>query len=528
MDKFSAEPKEIYEFSEYEFYPYLNQYNRETFLRSDTKNLFQKLNKTKRDLSIDNKIGIHIPFTEDEHLKILQYLLLTKYYDPNIPLHCLPFQVMRSMHHKSDNDWTIPRSADAIIQYLTDIYIRKSIQFNAEDEPIILSQNKDKFPKRSNSGVRRNLKDPIESIGMTSKTSKPVKIQMIHYNAAALFITDVPPIVIDLTTLQNSQQDKGNFKPYFLMSRNSNFAISGNIEFCADMNRFCCFYENGVLNFIDLQHRVILKDNNTVIKSFKTWPYPCFENLTMLCSSFDPPKPDNMVIAASINSESISIWEFDGNNHTVNRWGYELKPIKLEWINQCRLVIVTEDQNIKIIPFPLTDEGLDQHEFSMETPHRFVECQGDAFVLEEIPPEDNLEQNERISNFTHKIKIITHNENTFEIIADQMIEKCAYSQNSFAFSTDKGEIFIWDHLVKHTRSYITVNEPIKQISPICDPKNHIPMFLCITNHHYQFFNKYGKTSQEFSIEPNVYLFDQNKIYISISDDLQLLVYFHNG
>ncbi|OHT10626.1 hypothetical protein TRFO_04113 [Tritrichomonas foetus] len=607
MDKFIAEPPTLYSSSDFEFLPYLNAYNREVYYRTDTQTLKDKLQsrRSRSNYNPHSPIIIHQPFSESEHNSVLEYLFITKFFNRNSPIHALPYQLMSSMHNINDRKGTLPRSAESIIQYLTEIYIRRSTLYNAEDNPIVFTSKSFDFPKKKDKHSFA-LQPPIAEIGMFSKTSKVLKIQSILPAVIAIFISDVSPIVIDLSVSCNVS--KPSFTTSFLMSGTSRFTISGNPEFCSDMHRFCCFYEDGILNFIDLTHRVRFKNNDTTIHSFKCWPYPCFETLTMLCACIDPLPSnssknsnnqisdqsesrssnqnnnqnsenhkgfrgyENMIIAASTNVGSISAWEFHGSDHTVSRFSYDLKPMKLEWISGRRLVVVTEEQDITILPFPWDVEDFEPEKFTMDVSHRFVECQGDAYVLEEIHHiqseldsstftandqnlfntnsldistpsyisnsgfnshsgfngyensfmgsfgKNGLNKNrsmnglgklssQEIEKLTiygkHKVKVITHNEGTFELEVDFPIYSCAYTNGAFAMSNCKGEIFIWDHKVRHTRTMIPESNPITSIVPVDLWRNAKPMFARVSNTETRFFDAYGKISVETTVaEPS--------------------------
>lgn len=561
MDKLINEPSEVYSQSEFDFLPYLNQYNRELFYRTNSQDLYYKLSdsiqsRNEKSHQNDPRFVIHVPFSQKEHESVLKYLLLTKYYNLHDPIHSQPFQIMRALNKTDEKGELVHRSSESIIQYLSEIYIQQSTLFNADDKTIFLTSKLHSFPKKEVNN-QFQLAEQIKQIGMNSERSKLIKIQEILPTAAIIFITDVSPIVIDLSIgLKNkSTSQQSQYEACFLMSSSSRFLITGNPEFCSDYHRFCCFYEHGTLNFIDLKHRVKFKNKSTHIPSFKCFPYPCYEALYKLCACSDLEDDGNMLIAAVTDSGTISAWVFHWADRTVSRSSYDpresqnSRPTKLEWIQGQRLVVVMDNKDIKVISFPWEGKEVEPEIFTMNVPHHFVECQGDAYVLEEeiLGPNpfptasthggnsnndddnsnqeitagrsefssssnasDNEEQSSSFPNFTnsknsivlgqnHRVHVFAYNGDQFEVEIEQQIISCAYVSNNLALATDKGEIFIFDKNVRYARTRISDNSGISSIVPV---KFCRPMFARVTKTNVKFFDNHGNTSIENSfIDP---------------------------
>ncbi|KAK8884545.1 hypothetical protein M9Y10_043659 [Tritrichomonas musculus] len=549
MDKYINEPGEVYSQGEFNFRPFLNQYNRELFYRTNPEKLYDKLinifRKAIKNHPSNPRFVTHVPFTQQEHESVLKYLLLTKFYNMHDPIHSQPFQIMQVMNGKTQKDSRIYRSAESIIQYLSEIYIRQSTLYDADDQIVFLTSKSHIFPKKEISHTF-SLGKHIQSIGMNSERSKIIKVQDILPAAVVIFITDVSPIVVDLSVGVKNKNANPNtlYEACFLMSGASRFLITGPPEFCSDKHRFCCFYEHGTLNFIDLKHRVKFKNKDTVIPSFKCWPYPCYEALSKLCACTDPNDDDNMIIATMTDTGTISTWIFHSLDRTVTRTSYgnlNIRPKKFEWIPGRRLAVVTEDDDIKIIPWD--DKDLDIETYTMDPPHHFVECQGDAYVLEEGPnynynhhshnnsnnntnnnnnsnnpdflSSSNVSDNEDDGGFDknfvnpvivgrdHLIKIFTFDNEQFEIEVDQSIDTCAYNRGNFAMTTKQGQIFIFDKNVKYARTCITENLRINYIVPVEFSLDNVPLFARVSRNGIKFFDNHGNTSNEWQMEnPN--------------------------
>lgn len=564
MDKLINEPPEVYPRSQFYFLPYLNQYNRELFYRTNINHdLYDKfISKVPKNSKEDPRFVVHVPFSQKEHEAVLKYLLLTKYYNLHDPIHAQPFQIMCALNKKDQKGEFVQRSSESIIQYLSEIYIQQSTLFNADDKIIFLTSKPPSFPKKEISN-QFHLSDQIKQIGMNSERSKLIKIQDILPQVIVIFITDVSPIVVDLSVGLSKNAHQPQYEACFLMSNASRFLISGTPEFCSDRHRFCCFYEQGTLNFIDLKHRVKFRNKDTVIPSFKCFPYPCYESLYNLCACPDLDDDENMLIAAITDSGKISAWMFHWADRTISRSSYDplnsedsIKPpkegeinveksLKLEWIQRKRLAVVIENRDIKIIPFPWEGKEIEPEFFTMDVPHHFVECQGDAYVLEEeirgpqtfssfsgnenffennssdgssiqeIPEtrsefssSSNASENEDqptsfrkkinddiILGQNHRIHVFAHNGDQFEVEIDQQIIACAYVNNNLAITSYKGEIFVFDKNVRYARAKISKNPIVSSIVPV---NFYRPMFARLTKTNVKFFDNHGNSSIEHS------------------------------
>ena len=77
---------------------------------------------------------IHVPFSEEEHKKVIEYLSIVKLINFDIPFHHLPFQLQITLKNRSIN---------SIMNYIGELIYRKSSSFDSEAKDIRLYKPKE-------------------------------------------------------------------------------------------------------------------------------------------------------------------------------------------------------------------------------------------------------------------------------------------------------------------------------------------------------------------------------------------------
>jgi len=107
--------------------PYLSSIEREAFNRSDKASMYRTASLQVNG-SPDYFI-IHVPFTKDEHDRVIEYLSIIRFVDFDIPYHHLPFQLQNVLKN---------RSMKAILNYIGELIVKKSCSYDLNEKEIRL------------------------------------------------------------------------------------------------------------------------------------------------------------------------------------------------------------------------------------------------------------------------------------------------------------------------------------------------------------------------------------------------------
>ena len=131
-------------------------------------------------------------------------------------------------------------------------------------------------------------------------------------------------------------------------------------------------------------------------------------------------------------------------------------------------------------------EGSDTQVFTMDCEKRYVECQGDAFVLATTnadgPP---------------RAKVITLHNGCREHVIDleSEIVLCAYAHNAFVASTTDGRVLIWSLTSVQRPQVMIQHTEMRMIQPVDNPYQSTALFLLVHSRNSTiYFDEYGNKS----------------------------------
>jgi hypothetical protein len=166
-----------------------------------------------------------------------------------------------------------------------------------------------------------------------------------------------------------------------------------------------------------------------------------------------------MLIAARTGSHCMA-WHYSHPDQSFTRWDRAVKTKFIRWISDRRLAVVFDDvntfhhyQNDILIYDPFGDNsdssGDPKLTFSMNETQRYVECEGNALVLQ--------------SEVTSKVRIFLEpfDERFKDCDLDFPIGKCAFSNGVFVAMSEResGRMVIWNAATGRSPHMIELNDP---------------------------------------------------------------------
>jgi hypothetical protein len=483
MDRAVIDPPPTHSTKDCRFRPYVCQLEREAFIRTDPTRLRKQAFGHAPGLALDEELFVHIPFNETEHKRVLEYLLVSQFFDPSIPTHMLPTQLV---YAKGRNEAGIHRHPVSILEYLSDMVLCGSSLRNADDVVLSLPSRARCFPalfRRVDVDICGFLPRPLDNFTF-------VHGDCAFGSAALLFVAGKSPMVISLALRTTDSRGKWASTPRFLMNEKVSLETVEMPVYCSDHQRFICFAEGGFLTFFDLTRTTRYRTDvaHKTIPSFKSVSFPT-EPVWSVCGMSTP---DGMVIAGTSDT-IISIWKYECEHQTIRKLRELLiaSPLFMKWIDPQRIVTVREDCTISIIAIgnqkPKT--------FSIDTPMRFVDkCHGDALVLQSL------------DNTLVRVMTIANPLGQFEISPDPPFEIacCAYAKRTFvAAFTDCEGIVIWDQGHLHNPLMIELGK-VRMIYPVAILDGEPQLFAIVTPSNLMWIDVHGRKSLPVQQPPQTF------------------------
>ena len=496
MDKVFYDSPVNYDLSKRGHRPYLCELERLAFKRTDQRILYESALATHegdpKDRSKPASFVVHVPFNEREHSLVMEYLTLTRFLDLTRPIHALPFQLLRDMWPKDsegiNEKRTVDRDINGLLSYFSELVLRESSLRDEDDDVLELNPRGREFPKVRSVDKPLSLVELLRAVNMETASVDFVDMQWIAGSVVIVKMLGASPMLLSLPKRGgNRGRQKAMIPPRFLINERSDFKVSDTGPvIVTDRVRFVCAYESDALAFFDLTAPNKFKYQETEIRSFRSSRFPCKGELSLLCAKkAENMEPDSMLIAAK-KKKGLRAWCYTISDGTLKKSKLDLSPIVLRWISGDKLAAVTEENDILVVKYPWNARKPDTQVFTMDCEKRYVECQGDAFVLATTnadgPP---------------RAKVITLHNGCREHVIDleSEIVLCAYAHNAFVASTTDGRVLIWSLTSVQRPQVMIQHTEMRMIQPVDNPYQSTALFLLVHSRNSTiYFDEYGNKS----------------------------------
>jgi hypothetical protein len=506
--------------------PYLCQFEREAFLRTDSHRFYaeaEQAARQNRTVPPNGEFIVHIPFNNDEHIRVLHWLVLSQFLDLSLPFHTMPLPLVEVKMPQDVSFGSQPealkRDINSVLEYLSDMAIRGSSLRNADDHILILTKQGRDFPHVYKQCERIRVQDYLQRVLMGSEVFKVAASGCVFGTISYFFICGASPLILSLAKTGSQTKSKKNLptlSPRFLVSENSRFRTIENPVFCTDDSRFLCISENesktqnSFLTFFDLSRPTKYQNDRITIPSFKSFTFPVLECVSLLCGRN---YSDNMVVAG-VTPSGVSAWLFESENQTIRRIivDPDPNPFKLTWISNWRLVLVRQNFDIHIFQNPFEDGEQQFDPISLPDSKRFVPCQGDALVLQTLDCRLIL-----VATLEDPVQ-------SYEIEFDREIAHCAYAKGTFIVSPDPPKsVIIWNlsHL-RHPHE-VALRKSVIRIHPVGMMENEPQLFALVNDSELSYVDANGRISPVIVKQEEQSYYDPDGYFSFIIDAQRLLV-----
>jgi hypothetical protein len=525
MDKAFIDPPLTFFTEKHWLRPYLCQLEREAYLRTDLRRLYTQAEQTARqDQAVppNGEFIMHIPFNNDEHIRILHWLVLSQFLDLSLPVHTIPLPLIEVKVSQDASLGSKPvalkRDTNSVLEYLSDLAIRGSSLRNASDRVLMLTKQDRPFPQVYKQCERIRIQDYLQRVLMGSEVFKVAASGCVFGAVAYFFICGASPLLLNLAKTISQTKGKKNmpiFNPRFLVSANSPFRTIENPAFCTDNRRFLCIRENdsqnqnSFLTFFDLSRPTKYHHDSILIPSFKSFTFPLLECVSFLCGGSCS---DNLVVAG-VTSFGVSAWLFESENKTIRRIivDPDPNPFKLTWISNCRLVLIKQNFDIHIFQNPFEDGEQEFEPISLPDSKRFVPCQGDALILQTLDCKLIL-----VATLEDPVQL-------YEIEFGREIVCCAYAKGTFIVSPNPKSVIIWNLSDLRHPHEVALRKSVIIIHPVGMMDNEPQLFALVNDSELSYVDANGRTSPVIVKQKEQSYYDPEGYFSFIIDSQGLLV-----
>ena len=494
MDLYQPPPK----FETSDVHPYLSYVEREAYKRLDKAELYQRF-KSRATKNSPN-IEIHIPFTQQEHELVIQYLALMKFLSPTVYQHNFPIQLEQKLKQ---------RNRYHIQNYICDLIARGSASYE-EGEPIIAYK-----PRTETKSIEKTIQiesweNVLAAAQIQREKKEVIGIKHISYASFVVYMKDIQPIVIVCNKLSTTK----NKAISTLLTQGLNFIDS--YETCTTNGNWAALYHTPSFYLFDFTHPGTVKAFNTFsctkLTEESTIPTPFIQKATAADTQNEdgetiklitiPSRKTNYKFLAEIQDGPLALYTCSPSEQSSVQPVF-LLPDKTKFAcftDSDRIIAIHEDNDVyefdkdgKCINRNQIDEESYENEPVLRLPdYEFIECKGDALVFKNgteliiFPFKTDSESRQTICP----------NESKKLMIPDVQILACSFAYDVIAFVSSEA-IFI------------------------CNSKNSINVKSIALPEKAQ--------PEKFSLWPLVYATPENHPFVAFAViTSQMIVYSENG
>jgi hypothetical protein len=480
--------------------PYLGILEQEAFRRTNHHHLYHAAADATRHINPSARpesFVVHVPFSPEEHQMVEEYLTLSHFFHIRYPIPALP--TMLTTPRRDISPYAIHRDDLSVLEYFNDQLRNRSTLPNGDDCVIQLQRKNRNFPvlSQSKSCTGIEVSDWYRRIGIKKDTIEVVHANGLCRSLIILFVADAPPVVVSIAD-SAGRTSSDSFSPRFLVNTRLMLTAGGFPVYCCDHQRYLLLVQNKVFTFFDLLRpaRFELNDSQDQkhsVPSIKSVSFEAHDEVTFVtCCTVA-----HQVLVAGVTSLGLDAWRYDTQNQSFHHCRMILNeiPYRMFWIGDCQIVVVEKECfAVKILSNPFGSERQTVREISLEEPAMWIECKGEAMVLQfttshniKVIRRDSLE--ERLIDFTEKIECAVLCRETL-IVATT--------------NRDPPAIVIWDlNHPKHPHGII-VSGLVNFIQPISTFDSDVPVFLIADELDVAFIDAYGQMSDSIGIGPQMF------------------------
>ena len=421
--------------------PYLSLIEREAFANMSEKELYEIFKKRFEDLNHSEKVPdsfvVHVPFTQEEHDYVIEYLSIMKFMNPQIFQHNFPIQLEEKLTN---------RNRYHILNYISDLIYRKDSSFE-EGEALYARKPKEDKPDICKKTIFKEWKKLYRAICCDHEVTSISGIRHITKAAFIVFANESQPLVINMGKIKDDDESDG-IELSTLVTSALKFIDS--YSSCVTYGTWATIYYQNCFYVFNFTKPGRIRNSRT----YHSVKIPSGEaDLSNKSYELIPSKTQLNTFVIKLD-ECYYFCSFQNDSAALSYTKVNEKLRDAKYTEDGRIILLTSMHEIKEF-----DENDSVQEINGElkdfSDSDLVECEGDAYVFANgneviVVPFDS--PNEPAGQIEYRFE--------FELDAESIVTS-AYSNGSLAFRTSDS---LYVCRCNKTKRYITVSNEDLDVS----------------------------------------------------------------